>query len=390
MRFFISAGEPSGDEHAAHLLREMKLREPELRCDGFGGPEMQKQGCHLLHEMTGNAVMGFLRVIPLLAHFRRLVKRAETYLQDNRPDAVVLVDFPGFNWWIARTAHQLDIPVYYYLPPQLWAWAPWRIRRVRKWVDHVICTLPFEYDWYASRGVNATYVGHPFFDEVADQQLSATTLRTLKTTEENQKVFALLPGSRSQELEHNWPVMLQIAGRVQQAYPGIKWVAGCYRKEHQLRCVELQKKSGLQLNIHYETGQTSEVIETADACLMVSGSVSLELLARRTPGVVLYRTGRIMRFVGRKLVSCRFFTLTNLIADAELMPEILSSGNPTRDIDHISRILIEWAGSTEALNNRRQQLDVLAQKIALSGATARTAELLLAKSPVSQTEDLAA
>jgi lipid-A-disaccharide synthase len=340
--------------------------------------------------MTGNAVMGFLRVIPLLAHFRRLVKRAETYLRDNRPDAVVLVDFPGFNWWIARAAHRLGISVYYYLPPQLWAWAPWRIRRVRKWVDHVICTLPFEYDWYSSRGVNATCVGHPFFDEVANRQLNAATLSTLEMTDKNQQVFALLPGSRSQELEHNWPVMLQVAARVQQAHPRIRWVAGCYRKEHQLRCAELQRESGLQLNIHYETGQTSEVIEAADACLMVSGSVSLELLARRTPGVVLYRTGRIMGFLGRRALPCRFFTLTNLIADAELMPEVLSSGNPTGDIDRISKILIEWAGSTDALDTRRQQLDVLARKIAITGATARTAELLLGKSPVSQAEDLAA
>ncbi|MCH2213020.1 MAG: lipid-A-disaccharide synthase [Fuerstiella sp.] len=390
MRIFISAGEPSGDEHAALLVRELKLRNPDLYCDGFGGPEMRKQGCRLLHEMTENAVMGFLRVVPLLAHFRRLVKHAENHLRDTRPDAVVLVDFPGFNWWIARAARRLGISVYYYLPPQLWAWAPWRIRRVRKWIDHVICTLPFEFDWYASRGVNATYVGHPFFDEVAHRKLNPETLKTLKTADTDQRVFALLPGSRSHEVEHNWPIMLEIAARVRQVHPGIKWIAGCYRKEHQLRCEELQRKSELPLTIHYETGQTSEVIEAAHACLMVSGSVSLELLARRTPGVVLYRTGRIMRFIGKRALRCRFVTLTNLMANEELMPEIISSGNPAGDIRRISKILVEWAGNADALNARRKQLEILAGNTALTGATTRTAELLLEKNQSSQTEEMAA
>ena len=390
MQIFISAGEPSGDEHAAHLIREMKLRDPAFRCDGLGGPEMQKQGCRLLHEMTRNAVMGVYDVIPLLAHFRRLVKQTEAHLRNNRPDAVLLVDFPGFNWWIARAAHRLGIPVCYYLPPQLWAWAPWRIRRVRKWVDHVICTLPFEYDWYSSRGISATWVGHPFFDQVADQQLSQTILEKLKSLSRHQPMFALLPGSRSQEVERNWPVMLQVAARVREAYPEVRWTAGCYRAEHRQRCEELQRKSGLELEIEFETGQTSEVIEAADACLMVSGSVSLELLARRTPGIVLYRTSRIGEYAARKGLRCRFITLTNLIADDEVMPEVLSSGDPAADINYISSILIQWARNPNTLAILRQRMDALAAKAAVTGATVRTAELLLRYGTDVQPDDLVA
>ena len=390
MQIFISAGEPSGDEHAAHLVREMKLRDPSFHCDGFGGPKMREQGCRLLHEMTRHSVMGVFDVIPLLAHFRRLVKQTEAHLRDNRPDAVVLVDFPGFNWWVARAAHRLGIPVCYYLAPQLWAWAPWRIRRIRKWVDHVICTLPFEYDWYSSRGISATWVGHPFFDQVADRQLSQPTLEKLKSHGPHQQMFALLPGSRSKEIERNWPVMLQVAARVQEVYPEVRWTTGCYCTEHRQRCEELLHESGLGVKIEFETGRTSEVIEAADACLMVSGSVSLELLARRTPGIVLYRTSRIGEYAARKGLRCRFITLTNLIADEEVMPEILSSGDPAADIDDISAMLIHWVRTPNALAILRQRLDTLALKAAVTGATVRTAELLMRYEAKPRTGDLAA
>lgn len=390
MRIFMSVGEPSGDEHAARLMREIKLRDPAFRCDGFGGREMQQQGCHLLHEMTRNAVMGVFDVIPLLAHFRRLVKQAEVHLEHSRPDVVVLVDFPGFNWWVARAACRLGIPVCYYLPPQLWAWGSGRIRRVRKWVDHVICTLPFEYDWYTERGVSSTWVGHPFFDKVADRQLDEATLGKLKSVSSDQPVFALLPGSRSREVERNWPVMLQIAARVGEAQPGVKWIAGCYCAEHRRRCAELQLNSGLQLEIEYETGQTSEVIEAADACLMVSGSVSLELLARQTPGVVLYRTSRIGGFAASRGLQCRFITLTNLIADDEVMPEFLSSGDPARDIHRISTILVQWATRPNTLAAVRQRMAALAAEAAVPGATVRTAELLMTYDVNSQADGLAA
>lgn len=379
MRIFFSAGEPSGDEHASHLIRVLKQRDPTFQCDGFGGPEMQQQGCELLHEMTQTAVMGFLQVIPLLAHFRRLVKEAESHLQQHRPDAVVLVDFPGFNWWIARAAKKQDIPVYYYLPPQLWAWAPWRIRRVRKWVDHVISALPFEYEWYSSRGVDCTWVGHPFFDEVADHPVNEDAMARLRIPDEEGPVFGLLPGSRNQELERNWPIMLQVIRQVHGTLPNVRWIVGCYRDQHFERCRELQQEAGITADLHYETGRTSEVVEAADACLMVSGSVSLELLARRTPGVVLYQTSRLGSIVGRLLIHCKFITLTNLIAEREIMPEVISVGRPQADIDRIAGILGNWGSNSESLAAVRREMAELASTAAVTGATTRTADLLLSK-----------
>lgn len=378
MRIFFSAGEPSGDQHAAHLIQELTARHPEIQTEGFGGPEMRKQGCSLQFELTQLAVMGFFRVIPMLAKFRRLVIKAEACFDEAPPDAVVLVDFPGFNWWIAKAAKRRGIPVFYYMPPQLWAWAPWRIRRVRKWVDHVICALPFEYEWYKSRGVNASWVGHPFFDEVATRKLDRKLVAQFDHSESETPVIAVLPGSRNHEVDRNFPVMLDVIHSVNERVPNVQWVVGNYSQEHSNECQRMQAEAGVGAGMTYYVDRTSEVIEAADCCFMVSGSISLELLARKTPGIVLYRVGLLGRIASRVLMTCRFITLTNLIAEKELMPEFISSGDPASDVAAISDQLTEWCLNSDSLARRTQEMSALADQTAVTGATERTAELLLA------------
>lgn len=378
MKIFFSAGEPSGDQHAARLIRELQTRQPGFVAEGFGGPSMRDAGCDLQFELTDLAVMGFLRVVPLLAKFRRLVKQAEAHFDANPPDAVVLVDFPGFNWWIARAAKTRGIPVYYYLPPQLWAWAPWRIKRVRKWVDQVICALPFEYDWYSSRGVNTIWVGHPFFDQVAERKMDTATVQQMRGSQ-GQTVVSLLPGSRNHEIEKNWPVMMEVVRRVSETAPEARWIVGSYKTQQMQRCQELQATAGVTAPLEYFVDKTPEAIESADCCYMVSGSISLELLSRKKPGVVLYRVPTIGRFFSRFLMMCRFITLTNLIADDEIMPEFISNGDPEADIRKMTSILTEWLQKPETLAARKEVISRLADHATNIGATKRTADFLLSQ-----------
>ncbi len=283
MRIFFSVGEPSGDQHAAHLIEELNRRIPNLETLGYGGPQMEAKGFQCHYPLTNLAVMGILRVLPLIFQFYKLIRQADRILEQEKPDAVVLVDFPGFNWWIARKAKKHGIRVFYYLPPQLWAWAPWRIKRVRKFVDHVLCGLSFEQRWYAERGVSAEFVGHPFFDEIQDHSLDQSFVNRWRA--DGQRNVAVLPGSRTHEVAQNWPIMVACMRKLAQQHSDVRFLVPCYNEDHLQKCEEIldeEASSKQDLPVQLFVKKAPEVIHVSDCCLMVSGSVSLEILARVT------------------------------------------------------------------------------------------------------------
>src|SRR5438067_7747836 len=230
MRIFLSAGEPSGDLHGTNLLRALRQARPGVECVGFGGDQMAAAGCRLLYPLCGLAVMGVRRVLTNLVTFYHLLQDAKRHFRDERPDAVVLIDYPGFNWWLARAAHEAGIPVCYFVPPQLWAWAGWRVGKMRRWVDHVLCALPFEEPWYQSRGVAARYVGHPYFDELPKQELDGEFLQAHGS--ESGLVIGLLPGSRNQEVERNLSTLIRSAALVHKARPDSRFLVACFKSSH--------------------------------------------------------------------------------------------------------------------------------------------------------------
>jgi lipid A disaccharide synthetase len=186
-----------------------------------------------------------LKVLPLLGKFISLSRQAGRIFRESRPDAVILVDFPGFNWWIARQAKALGIPVFYYCPPQLWAWAPWRVRKMRKLVDHVLCCLEFEAKWYRERGVPAEWVGHPFFDEIAEKELDVGFLEAHASGSRNPgPLVAILPGSRNHEVHGNFPIQLQIMAELHRRLPETQFLVACYKESQRQYCAEQLTKSG--------------------------------------------------------------------------------------------------------------------------------------------------
>jgi lipid-A-disaccharide synthase len=375
MHLFFSVGDPSGDQHAAHLIEELHRQRRGLKLAGFGGPRMQQAGCELLFPMTDIAVMGFADVLPFVWTFFRLIRQCGRYLRTHRPDAVVLVDFPGFNWWVAWQAKRCGIPVFYYLPPQLWAWAPWRIRKVRRYVDHVLSALAFEADWYRARGVAVEFVGHPFFDDVARHQLDLAFLAQQKSP--GQSVLALLPGSRRQEVLRNWPVMLEVIARLHARHPQLRFPVACYKPAYVALCQQLVPADLAQLPLEYHVGKTPEIIEAADCCLMVSGSVSLELLARATPGVVLYRGSWLIYVLAHLLITCRYMTLVNLLAGRELMPEFPFVRRPKRHAARMAAVLDRWISVPSERRHVVAELAELRERVARTGGTACAAASIL-------------
>lgn len=373
MRVFISAGEPSGDLHGANLVRELKQLRPDIECVGFGGDCMEAAGCRLLYPLCRLAVMWFLRVLANSPVFLELLSRADRYFRHQRPDAVVLIDYPGFHWWLARRAHFHGIPVFYFVPPQLWGWAGWRVQKMRRWVDHVLCALPFEEAWYRERGVAAHYVGHPYFDELPSQVLDWDFISIQQAKPE--KVVAILPGSRNQEIEKNLSTLVRSALRIHAERPDLRFLAACF-KESQRKTVSKYLRGRPELPIEVHAGRTPEIIHLAHACVSVSGSVSLELLYRGVPSVMLYRISPLDLKVCRFFKTSRYITLVNLLADKELFPEFLTD---RCEAEAISRQVVRWLENEKEWQTVREELRGLRERVAVPGACRRAAAFVLGK-----------
>jgi lipid-A-disaccharide synthase len=356
-------------------MQELRWRYPEAQFSGFGGPHMQQAGLDCLFQLTDLAVMGIGGVVPLLRKFISLGKQGGAYLKEHRPDAVVLVDFPGFNWWIAKAAKREGIPVFYYCPPQLWAWASWRISKVRRYIDCILSVLPFEAEWYRSRGIDVEYVGHPFFDEVAAHRLDGECCDRM--TSAGGPVVAILPGSRKAEVNRNFPAMLATMQKIYQQHPEVRFPVACYRKWHYERCRELITGEHRRLPIDLYVGRTSEVIESADCALMVSGSISLELLARRTPAVVQYRGTWLMYFLAKALLHVKYMSLPNLMVQKPLMPEFPFVGQIDLNASKMAGIINNWLSHPAELAAVRDEMNRLADEVAVTGGVSRAADALI-------------
>jgi lipid-A-disaccharide synthase len=389
MRIFFSVGEPSGDLHGANLILELRRRRADIEFVGFGGPRMAAAGCKLHEDLTKLAVMWFARVLINLHKFWGLASRADRYFRHYRPDAVVLIDYPGFNWWIARRAKAHGIPVFYYGAPQLWAWAGWRVRKMRRFVDHVLCKLPFEEAWYRARGCNATYVGHPYFDQLRNEQLDAAFIAGQKSAVG--PLVAILPGSRTQEVQNNFAQFLKAAQIIHGRVPGVRFAVAAF-KPSQADMVRSQL-SGVELPIEVHVRRTAELIHVADCAMAVSGSVSLELLFHGTPTVILYQISQIAFFVQRFFRKVRYITLVNLLTTDELFPANVAVYDPNDPADagvlmpeyltcedksrHVAEHVIEWLTQPATRVTRVRQLADLKERVANGGASRQAADYLL-------------
>jgi lipid-A-disaccharide synthase len=389
MRIFFSVGEPSGDLHGANLIRAIRQMHPDWKFTGYGGPRMAAAGCELHADLTQFAVMWITRVLVNIHKFIGLLIDADRYFRDEGPDAVVLIDYPGFNWWIARRAKARGIPVFYYGTPQVWAWASHRVRKMRKFVDHVLCKLPFEEQWFRERGCHATYVGHPYFDELRNQKLDADFVRRLRSG--TGPLVTILPGSRTQEVESNSLTFLRAAKQIVNRVPDARFAIAAFKDSQADMVRVLAVAAGVPVEVH--VGRTPELIQAADCCLACSGSVSLELLYHAKPSVILYQIGRVGFFIQSMFRRVRYITLVNLLTAKEIaggFPAGIYDPQDPRDAhvllpeylaceDRAPRLaghVIEWLTVPGMRTERVAALTELRERFAQGGASVRAASYI--------------
>ncbi len=391
MRVFFSVGEPSGDLHGANLIRALRSQHADWEFVGYGGPKMAAAGCQLHADLTQLAVMWLAQALLNLHKFLGLLYRADRYFRHERPDLVVLIDYPGFNWWIARRAKAHGILVVYYGTPQLWAWAGWRVKKMRRYVDHVLCKLPFEEAWFRARGCKATHIGHPYFDELRAQTPDPTFMKQLEVS--GQPLVTILPGSRTQEVRSNLPSLLKAARLIRQRVPSARFAVGAYKQSQVELVNEAIGQSDLSVEVH--VGRTTELIQGAKCCMACSGSVSLELLYHTRPTVILYQISRLGYAAQRFLRTVRYITLVNLLTAKEpfaersagiydpadprdqhvLMPEYLTCEDRSAQLaEHV----VAWLTDEQLCKNVEQQLSDLKQRVAGGGASQRAAQYIAA------------
>ncbi len=363
MKYYLIAGEASGDLHGADLMKALKELDKNAEFRFFGGDLMQAQGGTCDKHYSEMAFMGFIEVLANLRTIAKNLKLAKQSVQDYQPDALILVDFPGFNLKIAEYAKKLGIPVHYYISPKVWAWNQKRVLKIKQLVDRLYCILPFEVDFYKSWGMEVDYVGNPLMDAIAAYQFNPDFRKTHQL--DNRPILALLPGSRKMELKHILPVMLASADRFPDCQVVIAGAPNFTPDDYAPYLAD--RKLPIVFNATYD------LLKNAQAALVTSGTATLETALLNCPQVVLYRGSKISVAIARMLVKIRFISLVNLIMDREVVRELIQEEtNPDQITDELKLIINNSESREQMLVNYKE----LAQKVGPAGASERTAALI--------------
>jgi len=263
------------------------------------------------------------------------------------------------------------------MPPQIWAWGGWRIHKMRRLVQLALCPLEFEQEWYTAQQVKARLIGHPFFDEVVQRKLDDQFLAEQRAVGAGRPVVAILPGSRTQEVRANFPVQLEVMERLHRQFPDARFLIASYKDRQRELCEQILTGRGTNLPLEFHVGKVAEILQLGQVCLMVSGSVSLEVLARQVPAVVLYRVGWVNWILGRMLIRCPFISLPNLIAKRKIFPEYVLRTIDPQVIDQMTADLAGWLSDSTARARQQAEIASLAATLASPGATQRAAQALL-------------
>lgn len=372
-RVMIIAGETSGDNHGSRLVREMALKDPDLEFSGIGGIRMKQAGVEIITDASALSVVGITEVFSSLPAVMREASRFKREMLLRAPHLLILIDFPDFNLHMAKFAKKHDVPVLYYISPQVWAWRRGRVRSIKKYVDRMAVILPFEEGFYNEHGVSATFVGHPLLDHYADTR-DGDNAQGYEETERENTVLGLLPGSRRSEISRNLPVMLAAARRLADSNEEIRFVVSMAPGIDRQWLENFVGPYQDLIDIEIQPGGIQEVLRGCTLVVAASGTVTLEAAIFGVPMVIMYRVSKLSYMLGRMLVNVDHIGLANIIAGERVVPELIQEqAGPAEIAGTVSHLLSD----PSALSDLRRRLRSVRAMLGKSGASAKTADIAL-------------
>jgi lipid-A-disaccharide synthase len=360
MKLAIVAGEASGDLHASEVVRELKKLDPSLQTFGIGGDFLQRQGTKILYHARDMGIVGLFNVLRNFGMFRRVFRDFMEMVALERPDGVLLVDYPGFNLRVARRTKELGIPVLYYISPQVWAWRRGRVKLIERFVDRMIVVFPFEEEFYREHRVPVTYVGHPLVEQLAMMRRAAKKPDRIRV--------ALLPGSRGDEVKGLLPPMLDAVGILRRERTTEAFIVQAPTIDHS-QLQSIVKRKGIDVPIlPHDRG---EAVAAADVALSSSGTATLEAAILGTPVVVMYKLSTPTYYLARWLVKVPYFSLVNIVAGKEVVPELIQ-----REVSG-GRIAAEVRRLLANEEDVRRELAAVKARLGEAGAARRAAEAIM-------------
>lgn len=370
-RVLLVAGEASGDLHGSHLVRALRERDSALEIFAVGGEALKREGARIIFDVARIAGMGLTELAGNLTSLWRAYSQVKKFLREQRPNLLILIDFPDFNLRVARVAKRLGVPVLYYISPQVWAWRKRRIAEIARLADRVAVVFPFEAPLYEQAGVKVEFVGHPLLDVARASRPREETLARLGLDPSRQTI-ALLPGSRRREVAYHLPVMLEAAEILsrEMALQFILVRASTVGRDSLERSL-----SGASVGVSLSDGDAYNVLHACDLAWTASGTATLETALMLRPMVIVYRLARMTYALARRLVRVDFIGMANIIAGEKVVPELIQNEVTAERIAAESRAIL---GDREMRERMISKLSEVRAKLGAPGAAGRTADIALA------------
>jgi lipid-A-disaccharide synthase len=365
-RVFITVGEVSGDANAARLAVELKKLDPDLIIEGHGGAAMREAGVQIHRDTVSRAAMG-LKAVLRTVEVHKLLAWTRKYYQKTPPDLHICVDSWSMNWLFARLAKKAGKPVLYYIAPQAWASRPGRVKRLRQYVDRLACILPFEKEWFSSRGVNTTFVGHPLFDRVPAK---------IEAPPRYFPTVGLLPGSRRGVAKTNFRPLLDVAAEIVREFPNVRFVVPTTRNTDGIVREEVERR-GRTNRYTVAIDSFDRLVPRCDLCITVSGTAALHVAAHNVPMIVVYRGNWLLwNLLGRWIINARTFSLVNILSPAgkKIAPEFVPWHGSAKGV---AKCALDYLRHPEKLAEQRKELAEMIAPLNVPGASKKVAEMAM-------------